>query len=59
MEIASCQPAASIPAPVPAGELPIGAMLIVPPNREELLLSLAAQLEAETGWPERVLADAG
>ena len=51
------QPAASIPAPVPEGELPIGAMLVVPPNREELLLSLAAQLEAELAWPERTPAD--
>lgn len=48
------QPAASIPAPVGAGELPIGAMLIAAPNREELLLSLAAQVEAEMGWSEGV-----
>ena len=28
--------------------------MIVPPNREDLLLSLSAQLEAEIGWPEHV-----
>ncbi len=48
------QPAASIPAPVPSGEPPIGAMLIAPPNGEELLLSLAAQLEAELAWPDLI-----
>ena len=51
------QPAASVPAPVAASDLPFGAMLVVAPNREELLLSLAAQLEAETAWPERVPED--
>lgn len=51
------QPAASIPAPVAEGGLPIGAMLVVAPNREELLLSLAAQLEAELGWPDRAPRD--
>lgn len=48
------QPAASVPAPVPAGSAPIGAMLVVAPNREELLISLAAQFERETAWPDRV-----
>ena len=48
------QPAASVPAPVGEGKLPIGAMLVGPPNGEELLLSLSAQLEAELGWPERI-----
>lgn len=48
------QPAASIPAPVPAGAPPIGAMLIAAPNGEELLLSLSAQLEAEMGWPDLI-----
>jgi amidase len=47
------QPAASIPAPVAEGELPIGAQLIARPNDEFTLLSLAAQLERELGWPER------
>lgn len=48
------QPAASIPAPVPSGTTPIGATLVVAPEREELLISLASQLEAELRWPERV-----
>ncbi len=49
------QPAASIPLP-PAepGGLPLAGQLVAPPNREDLLISLAAQLEAEIGWPERI-----
>ena len=47
-------PAASIPAPVSTGALPIGMTLAAAPNREELLLSLSAQVEAETAWPDRV-----
>jgi amidase len=48
------QPAASIPLPPQtAGGVPLSAQLVVPPNREDLLLSLGAQLEAEIGWPER------
>ncbi len=48
------QPAASIPLP-PASPAatPRSFQLIAPPNREDLLLSLAAQLEAEIGWPDR------
>lgn len=47
------QPAASIPLP-PArtGGVPRSFQLIVPANREDLLLSLSSQLEAEIGWPE-------
>jgi amidase len=47
------QPAASIPAPVPEGGLPVGAQLVSRPNDEATLLSLSAQLERELGWPER------
>jgi amidase len=47
------QPAASIPAPVPEGELPIGAQLVGRPNDEATLISLSAQLERELRWPER------
>jgi amidase len=47
------QPAASIPAPVADGELPIGAQLVARPNDEATILSLAAQLERELDWPER------
>lgn len=49
------QPAASIPLPPAApGGMPRAFQLVVPPNREDLLLSLSAQLEAEIGWPEHV-----
>jgi amidase len=44
------QPAASIPAPVPDGALPIGAQLVGRPGDEATLLSLSAQLERELGW---------
>jgi amidase len=47
------QPAASIPAPVPDGALPIGAQLVGRPNDEATLLSLAAQLERKLGWAGR------
>ncbi len=53
------QPAASIPAPVVAGELPVGMTVVAPPDRDDLLLALAAQFEAETGWPDRVPAITG
>lgn len=49
------QPAASIPLPPASpGATPLSAQLVVPPNREDLLLSLSAQLEAEIGWPGRI-----
>ena len=49
------QPAASIPLP-PAtpGGMPRAFQIVVPPNREDLLLSLGAQLEAEIGWPDQI-----
>ena len=47
------QPAASIPAGFTEDGLPLGVMMIVAPNREELLLSVAAQLEAILAWPDR------
>jgi amidase len=46
------QPVASIPAPVPEGELPIGAQLVGRPSEEALLLALSSQLERELRWPE-------
>jgi amidase len=52
------QPAASIPLPPrTAGGVPLSAQLIVPPNREDLLISLGAQLEAEIGWADRTPED--
>ena len=45
-------PAASIPLGRTGDGLPLAAQLIAPPSREDVLLSLAAQLEAELGWPD-------
>jgi amidase len=47
------QPAASVPATWTADGFPVGAQLVVPRDREPLLLSLAAQLETALGWPDR------
>ena len=48
------QPAISVPAPnLSRDGLPLGMQLIAPPDGEGVLLSLAAQLEAEIGWPQR------
>ncbi|MDQ0905872.1 amidase [Streptomyces canus] len=45
-------PGVSVPAGFVGGGLPVGAQLLGPANSEPLLLSLAAQLEAELRWPE-------
>jgi amidase len=47
------QPAASLPAAVTDGGVPIGVQLVSRPNDEPAILSVAAQLEAEIGWPDR------
>jgi amidase len=47
------QPAASVPATWTPDGFPVGAQLVVPRDGEPLLLSLAAQLEAALGWPDR------
>jgi amidase len=47
------QPAAAVPIGFTDEGLPRSVQLIVPPNREDLLLSLAAQIEAEQPWTER------
>jgi amidase len=47
------QPAISVPAPPSSDGLPIGAQLVGPPDSEPLLLSVAAQLEADRRWFER------
>ncbi|MEV4227038.1 amidase family protein, partial [Streptomyces bobili] len=46
-------PGISVPAGVTSAGLPVGAQLLGPANSEPLLLSLAAQLEAELRWHER------
>jgi amidase len=47
------QPAISLPTPSTHDGVPLAAELVGRPNDEGTLLSLAAQLEAEIGWPER------
>jgi amidase len=47
------QPAISLPTPSTHDGTPLAAELVGRPNDEGTLLSLAAQLEAEIGWPER------
>jgi amidase len=48
------QPAMSIPGPgAGADGVPLAVQLIGRPSDEATLISLAAQLEAEIGWPER------
>ncbi len=48
----SGQPAMVVPGGVHAG-LPIGVQLVAAHGREDVLIRLAAQLEAETGWLDR------
>jgi amidase len=47
------QPAAAVPAGFTDDGLPRSVQLVVPPNREDLILSLAAQIEAERPWSGR------
>ncbi|MHC0430318.1 amidase [Streptomyces sp. O3] len=46
-------PGVSVPAGFTPGGLPVGAQLLGPANCEPLLISLAAQLEADQRWYER------
>jgi amidase len=48
------QPAATIPAGFTEGGLPRSVMLVARPNDEDTLISLAAQLEAERPWADRL-----
>jgi amidase len=47
------QPAVSLPLHETADGVPVGVQLVGPPGREDLLLSLAAQLERAVGWRPR------
>jgi amidase len=47
------QPAISLPLHWSADGLPIGVQLIAPYGREDVLLRLAAQLEAACPWSDR------
>jgi amidase len=46
------QPAAAVPVGLSDDGLPLSVMLIAPRNREDLLISLAAQMERAIGWPD-------
>jgi amidase len=48
------QPAMSVPLYYAASGLPIGVQLAASPYREDVLIRLAAQLEAERPWADRV-----
>jgi amidase len=50
---ATGQPAAAIPAGFTDAGLPLSVQAVAPAGREDLLLSLATQIEAETQWPDR------
>ena len=47
------QPAASVPAGFTPDGLPLAVQLVGRPHDESTLISLAAQIEAERGWPDR------
>ena len=49
----SGQPAISLPLHQSASGLPIGVQLVAPQGREDLLLQVAAQLEASAPWAQR------
>lgn len=46
------QPAMAVPVALSAEGMPLSVMLISPPNREDLLLSLASQLEGVIGYTD-------
>jgi amidase len=48
------QPAAAVPMGFTADGLPLSVQMIAPPDREDRLLSLAAQIEAERPWADRL-----
>jgi len=47
------QPAITLPLHRSADDVPVGVQLVGPPGRDDLVLALAAQLEASMGWPSR------
>jgi amidase len=50
---ATGQPAAAVPAGFTPDGLPLSVQLIAKPEQDHLLLSLAAQIEAERPWADR------
>jgi amidase len=53
------QPAAAVPAGFTGDGFPLSVQLVAAPEREDVLLSLAAQLERARDWPAHVPALAG
>jgi amidase len=49
------QPAVSLPLGISARGVPVGAQLVGPPGRDDLLLATAAELEEVAGWPRCTL----
>ena len=47
------QPAVSLPLHTSAEGLPVGVQLVADAGREDVLIRVAAQLEAEVRWAER------
>jgi amidase len=52
------QPAISLPLHQTEDGVPVGVQLVGPPGRDDLVLALAAQLEATAGWAPRAPAPA-
>jgi amidase len=52
------QPAISLPLARTDDGLPIGVQLVAAPDRDDVLISLAAQLETAAGWPALATEDA-
>ena len=50
----SGQPAISLPINNTSEGLPVGVQLVAAYGREDLLLSISSQLEAEVGWGTRL-----
>jgi amidase len=48
------QPGAAVPAGFAGDGFPLSVQLIAPPGREDVLLSLSAQLEQARDWPAHV-----
>ena len=53
------QPAISLPLAETADGIPVGVQLVAAPGRDDLLISVAAQLEAAAGWKPGAPAMAG
>jgi amidase len=47
------QPAVSLPLHETSDGVPVGVQLVGPPGRDDLLIAVAAQIEAAAGWVPR------